>query len=253
MFCTECGASLNIGSKSCITCGSEVEVDSVADIKEQVPVKNEITKSHVSGELSKDQKVKVIFSVVAVIVIGFVILNYINNNHQYVPITDAEMDQYAKEHPDLNSKESEFQSNNVSEHDDQNQRPFILNGDLSSIKQPATFDAYLTGGGNQEEFTLKNNWLIIKIGDSEIKEQVQRKSFPDYNCIGIHPKLLVGNDIGEYLVCQMLDSGIIQSSTWTAPNSQTTAVQMEKNEVFYISGWRKDSNPAVYKIVLRKP
>lgn len=130
---------------------------------------------------------------------------------------------------------------------------FILNGDLGTIQQPATFDAYLIGGGNQVELNLKNNWLIVKNDTLEYKGRISKKSFPDYNCIGIHPDPVLGYDSGEYLICQMVDSAIIQSATWTAPNHQPTAVQMEKNEVFYIDGWKEDLNPSVYKIVLRNP
>lgn len=250
MFCTECGASLNANSKSCKACGTLVELDSALDIKEETIASIESPKSSVSGELSPRKKVILISSVLTVVVIGFLILNAANTNSG---LSLAEIDRYEKEHPNLNSQNSEPQSDNASETNDQNNHTFTLNGDISSIEQPVTFDGYLIGGGDQLEFTLKNNWLIVKKGDLEIKGQVSTKSFPDYNCIGNHPEPVLGYDNGENLVCQMLDSAVIQSATWTAPNNQPTAVQMVKNEVFYIDGWKKDLNPSVYKIVLRKP
>ena len=98
MFCTECGASLDANSKSCVACGTRVELEPVLDIKENVVTNALSPKTIVSGELSPRKKVIVISSVFIAVVIGCFILNAAN--HTAPSMTDAEYQEYLKEHPE---------------------------------------------------------------------------------------------------------------------------------------------------------
>lgn len=116
MFCTECGASLDANSKSCVACGTRVELEPVLDIKENVVTNALSPKTIVSGELSPRKKVIVISSVFIAVVIGCFILNVAStyqSNAGYHYQSNAELQRDLKEHPNPISQNDIQNKNNT--------------------------------------------------------------------------------------------------------------------------------------------